>query len=119
MNAILLWLWRKLTTYVEGALDPELTRRLQKLRAKIEAVEQKEKEAEELAKQSELAYLASVKDRERWDALLAESRLQEKASEERLRASQDRVKAIEDGTKKINDAVPVRSDDDAFSGVPR
>jgi septal ring factor EnvC (AmiA/AmiB activator) len=119
VNSILLWLWRKLTAYVEGALDPESRARAKAFEAKVAALEQKEREAEELARQSEAAYLESVKDRERWDALLAESKLQEKASEERLRASQDRVKAIEDETKKLNDAVPARSDDDAFSGVPR
>jgi hypothetical protein len=110
VNAILLWLWRKLTAYIEGALDPEWKARAEAFEAKVAAQEQRAKEAEELARQSEAAYLTSVKEREEWDRLLVESRAREKESEERLRASQDRVKQINDEAKKLHEAIEGKSD---------
>ncbi len=41
MNSILLWLWRKFTVFIEGALDPEWRERAEaaEKRAVIEALE--------------------------------------------------------------------------------
>jgi hypothetical protein len=114
MNAILLWLWRKLTAYIEGALDPDWKARAEAFEAKVAEQEKRAAEAAELARQSEAAYLESVKNREEWDRLLAESKEREKESEERLRASQARITAITDEVKKLHEAIDSRSDANAL-----
>jgi hypothetical protein len=120
METIFRWLARMLAGILERYADPDLEARLKSFNDRVTQAEQKALDAAELARQSEVAYAASVENRKRWDALLAESKLQEQASEERLRASQERVRVIIDETKKLNDAVRSRSDDDAFGGgVPK
>lgn len=110
MNSILLWLWRKLTAYVEGALDPESAARAKAFEARVAEAEAKEKEAEERARQSEVAYAASVERRKEFDRLIEESLKQEMASRERLAVSRARVKEIEDEAAKLKQQIDARPD---------
>lgn len=114
METLFRWLARMLAGILERYADPDLQARLDAFNAKVAEQEKRVADAEELARKSEVAYLESVENRKRWDALLAESQLQEKASEERLRASQDRVKAINEETEKLKKATDDRPDSDVL-----
>lgn len=114
MDAILLWLWRKFTAFIEGALDPDSAARAKAFEEKVAAQEQRAKDAEQLALQSEAAYQASTARRKEWDRLAVESELQEKASEERFIAAEVRIAARENEALEAKKRIADRADADVL-----
>lgn len=110
INTLLLWLWRKLTAYVEGALDPESAARAKAFKARADAVDARAKEAEAEAQKSEAQYQTSVNRRKEFDQLLEDSIAQEQESRARLLASVARVKEIEAQTAKLKREIDAKSD---------
>lgn len=113
------WLLDRLVDFL-GGLNPERAKKIEAIKAEAARLDALAKEAALEAQKSEAQYLESVRNREAWDKLIAESREAEKESESRLRDAQGRLAAREDEIKKINQAVLDRSDDAAFGGgVPK
>lgn len=117
---IALAIWRWLTPKVEGALDPEYKRRLDKVKLDTLKVEAAEKESERLNAISQQRYQASAAERAGWDKLTADLVEQNNESEGRFIAATERIAARQNEAEKRNQVVRDRSDDDAFGGgVPK
>ena len=105
-----------LASILEKYADPLLQSKLDAYNAKIAAAEQKEKEAGQLALQSESAYNESVAKRTEYEKQLQLSLLQEKLWQQRIKDSQDRIQQLRDTQIKQAAEIQKLSDHDAVRG---
>lgn len=119
MNAILLWLWRKLTAYVEGALDPESAARAKAFEARVAAADARAKEAEQ-------QYAVAEANRKQWEeqtlasiAKQAALRTQFEESEKAVTVLENEIVTIHQRAEEANARVGTRPDSERFGGVPK
>jgi len=105
-----LWLARILNKYG----DPTLQTKLDAFNKRVAEAEQREKDAEELVRQSAKAFQESVESRKEWQKLLTESQAKQSQLESELRASQERVIQIQDEARKAKEILNSRSDADVL-----
>ena len=116
IEQIVRWAARSLAVILEKFGDPQLQAKLDSFNARVAEAEALEKKADELSRQSAIAYAASEAYRRELEGQLAQSRHQEDLLEEELKESGVRRAQIQHEIAAAKDAIDRMSDHDAIRG---